>query len=107
MSTPLLKVRDLRVHFASEGNVVRAVDGVDFTLRAGETLALVGESGCGKSTLARALVGLNPITSGVARLAGQAMTGLSRKALRPFRSEVQLVFQDPYASLNPRFTIAE
>jgi oligopeptide/dipeptide ABC transporter ATP-binding protein len=104
---PLLKVRDLRVHFASEGSLVRAVDGVDFELRAGETLALVGESGCGKSTLARALVGLNPVTTGSAELRGQRITGLSRAGMRPFRRELQLVFQDPYASLNPRFTIAE
>ncbi|HYP99396.1 MAG TPA: ABC transporter ATP-binding protein [Polyangiaceae bacterium] len=104
---PLLKVRDLRVHFANEGSVVRAVDGVNFELRAGETLALVGESGCGKSTLARALVGLNPITSGGAELNGRTITGLTRAAARPFRRELQLVFQDPYASLNPRFTIAQ
>ena len=104
---PLLKVRDLRVHFPTENTIVRAVDGVDFELRAGETLALVGESGCGKSTLARALVGLNPITSGSAELDGRTITGLSRAASRPFRRELQLVFQDPYASLNPRFTIAQ
>jgi oligopeptide/dipeptide ABC transporter ATP-binding protein len=104
---PLLKVRDLRVHFASEKAVVRAVDGVDFEVRAGETLALVGESGSGKSTLARALVGLNHVTSGGAELNGRAITGLSRAKLRPFRSEMQLVFQDPYESLNPRFTIAQ
>ena len=106
-SPPLLQVRDLRVHFSAENSVLRAVDGVDLELRAGETLALVGESGCGKSTLARALVGLNPITSGSAELEGRRITGLSRAALRPFRSELQLVFQDPYASLNPRFTIAQ
>jgi oligopeptide/dipeptide ABC transporter ATP-binding protein len=104
---PLLKVRDLRVHFATEGSLVRAVDGVDLELRAGETLALVGESGCGKSTLARALVGLNPVTSGTAELNGRTITGLTRAAARPFRRELQLVFQDPYASLNPRFTIAQ
>ena len=107
MNAPLLKVRDLRVHFQTESTLVRAVDGVDFELRAGETLALVGESGCGKSTLARALVGLNPITSGSAELNGKPITVLSRAQVRPFRSELQLVFQDPYASLNPRFTIAE
>jgi oligopeptide/dipeptide ABC transporter ATP-binding protein len=106
-TAPLLEVRDLRVHFANEGGVIRAVDGVDLELRAGETLALVGESGCGKSTLARALVGLNPITSGSAELAGRTITGLTRAAARQFRRELQLVFQDPYASLNPRFTIAQ
>jgi oligopeptide/dipeptide ABC transporter ATP-binding protein len=104
---PLLSVRDLRVHFRVGESTVRAVDGVDFELAAGETLALVGESGCGKSTLARALVGLNPITTGEARLNGETITGLTRQALRRYRSELQLVFQDPYASLNPRFTIAE
>jgi oligopeptide/dipeptide ABC transporter ATP-binding protein len=103
---PLLSVRDLRVHFSAGSSTVRAVDGVDFTLQAGETLALVGESGCGKSSLAKALVGLNPITSGAALLRGEQISGLSRRALRRYRSELQLVFQDPYASLNPRFTIA-
>jgi oligopeptide transport system ATP-binding protein len=104
---PLLRVSDLRVHFDVGGTKLRAVDGVDFELAAGETLALVGESGCGKSTLAKALVGLNPITSGEAQLRGERVTALSRAAMRRFRSELQLVFQDPYASLNPRFTIAE
>jgi peptide/nickel transport system ATP-binding protein len=103
---PLLSVRELRVHFSMGSSTVRAVDGVDFTLNSGETLALVGESGCGKSTLAKALVGLNPITSGAALLRGEQISGLSRRALRPYRSELQLVFQDPYASLNPRLTIA-
>jgi peptide/nickel transport system ATP-binding protein len=104
---PLLTVEDLRVHFNVDGGTLRAVDGVDFQLFPGETLALVGESGCGKSTLAKALVGLNPITSGRAQLNGATITGISRKALRRHRSELQLVFQDPYASLNPRFTVAE
>jgi oligopeptide/dipeptide ABC transporter ATP-binding protein len=107
VSEPLLQVSDLRVHFDVGGTTLRAVDGVDFELAAGETLALVGESGCGKSTLARALVGLNPITSGWAKLDGRPITGISRQALRRFRGELQLVFQDPYASLNPRFTISQ
>ena len=104
---PLLSVEDLRVHFKLGDATLKAVDGVDFQLFPGETLALVGESGSGKSTLARALVGLNPITSGRARLRGETITGISRKALRNYRSELQLIFQDPYASLNPRFNIAE
>jgi len=104
---PLLKVEDLRVHFEVGGATLRAVDGVDFEVFPGETLALVGESGCGKSTLARALVGLNPISSGRAQLHGEPITGISRQAQRRHRSELQLIFQDPYASLNPRFTVAE
>ena len=104
---PLLKVEDLRVHFEVGGATLRAVDGVDFEVFPGETLALVGESGCGKSTLARALVGLNPISSGRAQLNGEPITGISRQAQRRHRSELQLIFQDPYASLNPRFTVAE
>jgi oligopeptide/dipeptide ABC transporter ATP-binding protein len=104
---PLLTVEDLRVHFKVGSDTLRAVDGVDFELFPGETLALVGESGCGKSTLAKALVGLNPVTSGHAKLHGDVITGISRQALRRYRSELQLIFQDPYASLNPRFTIAE
>ena len=104
---PLLSVEDLRVHFSVGGGTVRAVDGVDFQLFPGETLALVGESGCGKSTLAKALVGLNPITHGRALLNGEPITGISRKAMRRHRGQLQLIFQDPYASLNPRFTIAE
>ncbi len=105
--SPLLRVEDLRVHFEVPGGTLRAVDGVDFELAPGETLALVGESGCGKSTLAKALVGLNPTQTGAAWLDGQPITGLSRSERRRFRGDLQLVFQDPYASLNPRFTIAE
>ncbi len=104
---PLLSVSDLRVHFKVGGSLLKAVDGVDFQVHAGETLALVGESGCGKSTLAKALVGLNPITTGSAHLNGQPVTGISRKERRRYRGDLQLVFQDPYASLNPRFTIAQ
>ena len=102
---PLFQVRDLKVHFQVAGGTVRAVDGVDLDLHPGETVALVGESGCGKSTLARALVGLSPITSGSIRFRGQEISAASRSALRPLRRAVQLVFQDPYASLNPRLTV--
>jgi oligopeptide/dipeptide ABC transporter ATP-binding protein len=106
-SAPLLSVEDLSVHFSGGGAVLKAVDGVSFQIPPGETLALVGESGSGKSSLARALVGLNPIHAGRATLRGEPITGISRRAQRQHRSELQLIFQDPYASLNPRFTIAE
>lgn len=104
---PLLSVENLSVHFDVGGAVLKAVDGVDFQIRPGETLALVGESGSGKSSLARALVGLSPVASGQARLQGQPLTGISRRELRRHRGALQLVFQDPYASLNPRLTIGE
>ncbi|MEE3371383.1 MAG: oligopeptide/dipeptide ABC transporter ATP-binding protein [Planctomycetota bacterium] len=108
---PLLQVRDLKVHFEtnsgwfSPGNAIRAVDGVSFTLRAGQTLGLVGESGCGKSTTARAILNLVPPTAGSIEIAGTRTSGLSAKAMRPHRRHVQMIFQDPFASLNPRMTI--
>lgn len=106
---PLLSVADLHVHyrvprrgFAAFGSdVVRAVDGVSFDLYAGETLAIVGESGCGKSSLARALLRLAPITSGTVSFDGSVVSGLAERELSSFRRNVQMVFQDPYSSLNP------
>jgi peptide/nickel transport system ATP-binding protein/oligopeptide transport system ATP-binding protein len=113
MSRALIEVRDLVKHFElSEGivrrraaGVVHAVDGLSFDVHEGETLGIVGESGCGKSTTARLLLGLIAPTSGSVALDGREITGLSRKDLRPLRREMQMIFQDPYSSLNPRRTI--
>jgi oligopeptide transport system ATP-binding protein len=103
---PILEIAALKVHFVVPRGTVRAVDGIDLHIQKGETLGLVGESGCGKSTVARAIVGLVPPTAGVIRLDGQEIQGLSAAALRPLRARLQMVFQDPYASLNPRMTVA-
>jgi len=107
--TPLLQVDDLHKQFhvgsrfSREGRrVLQAVDGVSLSVQAGETLGLVGESGCGKSTLARCLVRLLDPTSGTLRFEGHDITAMSARALRPIRPRLQMVFQDPYASLNPR-----
>ncbi|MCO8120797.1 ATP-binding cassette domain-containing protein [Stieleria sp. TO1_6] len=110
---PLLSVQDLHVQFPfSRGSflnphhgVIRAVDGLSFDIREGETLALVGESGCGKSTTARAIINLVHPTSGRVRLCGTDITGLGDRAMMPHRRVVQMVFQDPFASLNPRMTV--
>jgi oligopeptide/dipeptide ABC transporter ATP-binding protein len=109
-----LEVDGLVKHFAVRGGGwfgrrarVHAVDGVSFALARGETLALVGESGSGKSTVGRMIVGLTPPTAGSVTLFGTRIDGHSRAAMRPHRRRLQLVFQDPYASLNPRMTAAE
>lgn len=108
----LLAVRRLKVHYQANStwpwqkpHSVRAVDDVDFNLAQGETLGIVGESGCGKSTLARALAGLQPVTSGGISYQGQNIARLDEKAWRPIRRDIQMVFQDPLASLDPRMSI--
>jgi peptide/nickel transport system ATP-binding protein/oligopeptide transport system ATP-binding protein len=111
---PLLEVNDLVKHYAVRGGVLRrrigtvhAVDGVSFSLDAGETLGLVGESGCGKSTVARSVLRLVEPSSGSIRLNGTDITRLGKSELRPHRRSMQIVFQDPFASLNPRMTAGD
>jgi oligopeptide transport system ATP-binding protein len=112
---PLLEVTDLVKHFPIKRGIlidrevdqVRAVDGISFSVPRGETLGLVGESGSGKSTACRALLQLIQPTSGSVRFEGQEIVGLSRRQLRPLRREMQMIFQDPYASLNPRKRIGQ
>ncbi|MFE3597801.1 ABC transporter ATP-binding protein [Streptomyces sp. NPDC059142] len=115
MAEPLLEVRDLVKHYPLTQGIlvrrqigaVRAVDGVSFGLAAGETLGIVGESGCGKSTVAKLLVNLERPTSGTIRYKGEDITRLSGRALKAVRRNIQMVFQDPYTSLNPRMTVGD
>lgn len=114
MSGPLLEVRNLKKHFplqrgllgAATGHVY-AVDGVSFTINRGETLSLVGESGCGKSTVGRCILRLTQPTAGEVLLDGQRIDNLSATALRPLRQRIQVVFQDPFSSLNPRMRVGD
>jgi len=110
----LLEVKDLKVHFPVRRGVlkrtvgvVKAVDGVSFELQEGRTLALVGESGCGKTTTGKAILQLIESTAGRVLFEGEELSGKSRGEMRPYRSAMQIVFQDPYASLNPRMRVAE
>ena len=104
----LLEARDLVKEFpAGRKKAVHAVSGVSLTIRQGETLALVGESGCGKSTLGRVLMGLIPPTSGRVLFEGRDITAMKAKDFRPLQRQMQLVFQDPYASLDPRMTVRD
>lgn len=107
----ILKVENLTKHFPVRGTrkkeVVKAVDGISFELRAGETLGLVGESGCGKTTAGRTILKLNEPTSGRLIFEGQDITDFKPGKMRPLRSQMQIIFQDPYTALNPRQTIGK
>jgi peptide/nickel transport system ATP-binding protein len=103
----LIDVRGLRKHFGGGTHPVRAVDGVNFAIREGETLGLVGESGSGKSTIGRMLIRLLDPTEGEIHYAGRDLAQLTQHQMRPLRSHMQIIFQDPYASLNPRMRIRQ
>src|SRR6266404_245426 len=111
----LISIRDLKVHFPLAGSswfgsspsIVKAVDGVSLDVRAGETLGLVGESGCGKSTLGRAILRLTEPSSGQVLYRNHDLARLSRREMRKHRRHLQIIFQDPYASLNPRMTVGQ
>ncbi|QTC41900.1 dipeptide ABC transporter ATP-binding protein [Bacillus sp. V3] len=112
MTEPLLKVENLKKHFPITGGIlgrpvssVKAVDGVSFTVNKGETLGIVGESGCGKSTTGRMLMRLIDPSEGKVTFEDRELTSLSNSEMRKIRREIQMVFQDPYASLNPRHTV--
>jgi len=107
---PLLQITDLTKHFTVRGSrhrVVHAVDGVSFEIQRGTTLGLVGESGCGKTTCARTIIRIYDPTSGRIELDGQDITRLSPKAMLPIRKKMQMIFQDPYSSLNARMTVRD
>jgi oligopeptide/dipeptide ABC transporter ATP-binding protein len=113
-ATPVLEVADLKKHFPVKKGVIRrtvgyvyAVDGVSFRVGEGETVGLVGESGCGKSTVARTVLRLLEPTAGTIRLTGHDITHLSKAALRPHRRDMQIIFQDPFSSLNPRMSAGD
>ncbi len=114
MSQYLLEARNIKMHFplkkgmfSRKENFVKAVDGVSFTIKPGETLSIVGESGCGKSTTGRVLMKLLDPTEGRIIFEGEDITDFSADKIRPYRKEFQMIFQDPYASLNPRLTVKE
>jgi len=112
MSEVLVEAVDLKKHFMVRSGLfgkqpLKAVDGVSFQIHKGETLSLVGESGCGKSTIGRLVLNLLPVTNGFVALDGEVITGIKERKMRPRRKHMQMVFQDPYASLNPRMRVRD
>lgn len=107
MSKVLLECQNLKKYFTTPGGKLHAVDDITFQLEEGKTLGIVGESGCGKSTLGRTILGLLPATSGKIIFDGEEIQGKSKPELLPLRKQMQIIFQDPYASLNPRMTVSQ
>ena len=114
LGEPLLQVRGLKKHFPIVGGLLKrqiatvyAVDGVDFDVRAGEIFSLVGESGCGKTTLGRSVLRLIEPTAGTITFSGRDITQISQDELRPLRRKMQIIFQDPFGSLNPRMPVSD
>ena len=113
-AAPVIEVEDLKKHFPVKKGLLRrtvgqvlALDGVSFAIGRGETLGLVGESGCGKSTLARTVLRLIEPTAGAIKVGGRDITHLRKRELRPYRREMQIIFQDPFSSLNPRMSAGD
>ena len=107
MSQSLIEVKDLKKHFKTRDGILYAVDGISFTVQDGETLGLVGESGCGKSTAGRAVLRLHEPTSGEVLYRGKNILNCTKAEMKKLRKELQIVFQDPYTSLNPRMTVRQ
>lgn len=107
MNEPLLKVNNLKKYFNTSNGLLYAVDDVSFEIKAGETLGLVGESGCGKSTTGRAILRLQEPTAGEITFKGQDLLGFNKKKMKQARKEMQIIFQDPYSSLNPRMNVKQ
>jgi peptide/nickel transport system ATP-binding protein/oligopeptide transport system ATP-binding protein len=114
MNPLLLEITDLKVHFPVRGGFlgghtgdIKAVDGISFGIARGATVGLVGESGSGKSTTGKAVIRLAPVTSGSIRFDGTELTGLSNREFKSYRKRIQMIFQDPYNSLNPRMTVGQ
>jgi len=105
--TEILRVEHLKKYFTTPKGTLHAVDDVNFSIRAGETLGVVGESGCGKSTMGRAILRLHEPTSGKVYFEGRDILGCNKKQLKDLRKDMQIIFQDPFASLNPRMTVSE
>lgn len=105
--TEILRVEHLKKHFTTPKGTLHAVDDVNFSIRTGETLGVVGESGCGKSTMGRAILRLHEPTSGKVYFEGRDILGYNKKQLKDLRKDMQIIFQDPFASLNPRMTVSE
>ena len=105
--TEILRVEHLKKHFTTPKGTLHAVDDVNFSIRTGETLGVVGESGCGKSTMGRAILRLHEPTSGKVYFEGKDILGYNKKQLKDLRKDMQIIFQDPFASLNPRMTVSE